>query len=114
MNLSAAFPLLLSVVAITGTMLCQPAFAGLLTSGDLLVGYERMATASVIKEFTTSGTLKQSFSVPIPPSGSSQARGLTLDSNGDIEVFNGPLSPYLTATDPLSGTFIANSTATGW
>src|SRR5438309_1478852 len=89
----------------------QPAKGELLTPGDILISTTGVSPQNVIYEFTLSGTRVQTIAVPTPGDGPNRA--LTVDSNGNIEVFNGTAQPFLSTYDPLSGTW-QHQTFPGW
>jgi len=85
---------------------CPSAF----DSADLLV-----VTSNTLREYTTAGSLVQSFDVPYPGGrpGTESARGLTQGQDGNAYVYNGTFSPYLSALDPAAGTW-THTTYSGW
>ncbi len=81
------------------------------TSSYLL--YDDGPNNSVL-EYTTSGTLVNSFTVPPTPSDDGPLRGLAIDANGNVAIYNGTFSPYLSTLSLATGTLLNNSTYTGW
>ncbi len=88
-------------------------WAGSFTPGDILVTTSSDLQTSFLREYTPTGTLVQSFLVPIAPGGDSYSRGVATDSSGNAQIYNGTFSPYLTTLDPSTGTF-SNHTLSGW
>jgi hypothetical protein len=86
--------------------------ADILTAGDFLMIVPQPGPYSVY-EFTPSGTLVQTLSIPQGPSDGT-GRGIAVDANGNIDVFNGTFSPYLTAFNPVTKTVVSNTTLSGW
>jgi hypothetical protein len=89
--------------------------AGPLTQGDFLVSDEVFSGNGNgrIREFTSSGQLVQTFTFPLAP-GDGQPRSITVDSNGNIQIYNGTFTPYLTTVNPLTGAVVSNVTFPGW
>jgi hypothetical protein len=81
--------------------------------GNILVDDENTTTSTIL-EYTPSGSLVQTFTVPNAPQGDQQARGIAVDGNGNIEVYNGTFSPFLTTLNLSTGAVIANGTLAGW
>jgi hypothetical protein len=90
-----------------------PAVAGPLIPGDILVSDEVFSGNGRIREFTPSGQLVQTFTFPLAP-GDGQPRSITVDVNGNIQVYNGTFSPFLTTINPVTGTVVNNVTLAGW
>ena len=90
-----------------------PAVAGPLTPGDILVSDEVFSGNGRIREFTSSGQLVQTFTFPLAP-GDGQPRSITVDTNGNIQIYNGTFSPFLTTLNPVTGAVISNVTLAGW
>jgi PEP-CTERM motif len=84
-----------------------------LTPGDILVSSTTDLQTSVLREYTPTGTLVQTFSVPIAPGGDSYIRGIATDSSGNVQIYNGTFNPYLTTLDPATSSF-SNHTFSGW
>jgi hypothetical protein len=84
-----------------------------LTPGDILVNDETFGPGR-LREFTPSGVLVQTFAVPTAPGGDTQPRDVAVDVNGNVQVYNGTFSPYLTTINPVTGAVIANTTLPGW
>ena len=90
------------------------AWAGSLTPGDILVSSTTDLQTNVLREFTPTGTLVQTFTVPTAPGGDAYIRGIATDATGNVQIYNGTFSPFLTTLDPTgSGTF-TNHTFSGW
>ena len=80
-----------------------PSVAGPLTPGDILISTYGLLPPNAIYEYTPSGTRVQIIDVPAP--GDTPNRGLTVDANGNIQVYNGTRQPYLSTYYPSSGTW---------
>jgi PEP-CTERM motif len=104
-----------ALVAVCLTILggLPPADAAPLTSGDILVNDVTFGPGR-LREFTASGGLVQAFPVPAAPGGDTPPRDITVDRNGNVEIYNGTFSPFLTTLDPGAGTVIKNTTFPGW
>jgi hypothetical protein len=113
---SLAMPLLALLVCAAG----RSAQADVLTSGNILVSTENFsAPADTLAEYTASGTLIQRFSVPYPGGrpATEDVRGIATNSSGQVQIYNGTFTPFLTTLTPTTGgpgagTF-ANTTLTG-
>jgi hypothetical protein len=99
-----------------------PARANSLTPGNILVSTENFSTSigDIVFEYTTSGTVVQQFAIPYPGGRpiTEDVRGIVANPAGQVQIFNGTFSPFLTTLTPTSGgpgmgTF-ANTTTTGW
>ncbi len=101
-------------MAIVGVATTSPStWAGSFTPGDILVSSTTDLQTSILREYTPTGTLVQSFSVPIAPGGDSYIRGIATDTSGNAQIYNGTFNPYLTTLNPTTGTF-SNYTTSGW
>jgi hypothetical protein len=89
------------------------AWAGSFTPGDILVSSTTDLQTSILREYTPTGTLVQTFSVPVAPGGDSYIRGIATDTSGNAQIYNGTFNPYLTTLNPTTGTF-SNHTFGGW
>ncbi len=81
---------------------CPTALSQPFNPSDVLV-----VTGNTLNEYTTGGSLVQSFSVAYPgdrPDGE-EARGVVVGPGGLAYVFNGTSSPYLSALDPATATW---------
>src|SRR5262249_52743487 len=76
--------------------------AGPITQGDILVTQGNFGGSS-LKEFTPTGTFVQTITLPMPGDGG--ARGVVVDSNGNVQIYNGTFSPFLTIYNPNTGAF---------
>ena len=56
----------------------------------------------------------QTFTVPVAPGGDSYARGIGTDVNGNVQIYNGTFSPYLTTLNPAGAGSFTNHTFAGW
>ncbi|MBK9307811.1 MAG: hypothetical protein IPM58_12150 [Nitrospira sp.] len=60
----------------------------------------------LLSEYTSSGTLVQTFSVPdVDGDGFHELRDVKVDSNNGVHLYNGTFDPYLTSLDPRSNSF---------
>lgn len=66
-----------------------------------------------IQEFTTSGQLVQTLHYTRAP-GDTDPRGIIVDGNGNIQIYNGTFTPYLTTLNPTTGQIVGNTTVSGW
>jgi PEP-CTERM motif len=89
------------------------AWAGSLTPGDILVSSTTDLQTSILREYTPTGTLVQTFSVPVAPGGDAYSRGIATDTSVNVHIYNWTCSPYLTTLDPTTSTF-SNHTFGGW
>src|SRR5262249_2275021 len=92
---------------------CRPVYADALTTGNILVSDEVFGGTGRVREFTPSGQLVQTFNFPLAP-GDGQPRSITVDSNGNIQIYNGTFTPYLTTLNPVTGAVVSNVTLPGW
>lgn len=76
-------------------------FANAFTVGNLLV----TSGPGAVREYTTSGVLVSTISVPAPPvAGSSDGRrDIVLDRHGAPHLFNGVFNAYLSSQDHITG-----------
>jgi hypothetical protein len=89
-------------------------WAGTLIPGDILVSSTTDLQTSILREYTPTGTLVQTFSVPIAPGGDSYSRGIATDAAGNVQIYNGTFSPYLTTLNPTGAGSFSNHTFNGW
>jgi hypothetical protein len=102
--------LVLLLAASLGTARADP-----LTPGNFLVSDETFGAPGRVREFTPSGDLVQTFTFPSPaPGGDGQPRSIIVDSNSNIQIYNGTFHPVLTTLDPVSGTVVNNTSFPGW
>jgi hypothetical protein len=102
-------------VAVGWLAIASPgALAGTLTPGDILVSSTTDLQTNVLREYTTSGQLVQTFSVPIAPGGDAYIRGIATDVAGNVQIYNGTFSPYLTTLNPAGSGSYMNHTFAGW
>ena len=90
------------------------AWAGSLTPGDILVSSTTDLQTSVLREYTPTGTLVQTFLVPIAPGGDAYSRGIATDVSGNVQIYNGTFSPNLTTLKPSGAGSFSNHTFSGW
>jgi len=88
----------------------NPALAKPPAEGSLLVGNN-----NELQEFTYDGVFVRSFAVPYPGGrpGTEWTRDLTVDRDGQVNVFNGTFQPYLSVLNPRTGQW-GHFSATGW
>jgi hypothetical protein len=94
--------------------------ADLLTGGNVLVSTENFsAPADTVAEYTAGGTLVQRFNVPYPGGrpATEDVRGIATNAAGQVQIYNGTFSPFLTTLTPTTsgpgaGTF-AHTTLAG-
>ena len=82
--------------------------AATLTPGNILV-----STKQTVTEYTLSGNIVQTFSVPLSPSATESTRDIAVDSNGGIQVYNGTFDPILSTINTETGA-VSNTTFLGW
>lgn len=93
----------------------QPTMADPIGDNHLLVSSWNSGFPQ-IREYTTSGTLVQTFSVPKNP-GANLLRDIALDGLGRIQAYDGTFTPLLTTVTPGSGSGNAtfqSHTISGW
>jgi PEP-CTERM motif len=90
------------------------AWAASLTPGDILVSSTQDLQTNVLREYTPTGTLVQTFAVPIAPGGDAFIRGIATDVTGKVQIYNGTFSPFLTTLDPTGAGSFTNHTFSGW
>jgi len=90
------------------------AWGGSFTAGDILVSSTTDLNTSVLREYTPTGTLVQTFSVPIAPGGDAYARGIATDVSGNAQIYNGTFSPFLTTLNSAGSGSFSNHTFSGW
>ncbi len=91
----------------------RAAAAASFTPGDILVSTTTSESVQTLREYTPTGTLVQTYFVPTAPGGDSFNRGIATDSSGNVQIYNGTFSPYLTTLNPTANT-LTNHTFTGW
>jgi PEP-CTERM motif len=84
-----------------------------LTPGDILVSSTTDLSTSILREYTPTGTLVQTFSVPVAPGGDSYIRSIATDTAGNVQIYNGTFNPFLTTLNPTTSSF-TNHTTSGW
>ncbi|MEO9592229.1 PEP-CTERM sorting domain-containing protein [Rhodopirellula bahusiensis] len=91
----------LAAVPLLALLFGNSVSAAVLGAGNLIV---TDSASNSVREFTFGGSLVQSFTLT-PPDGSSETlRGLKVDANGNLQVFNGTFSPVLSTIDVTTGT----------
>src|SRR5262249_18284514 len=83
----------------------------LVPAANLLVSTDGAAPQQLLQEYTSGGTLVRSLAIP-PGGPAEDARDLVADSSGNILVYNGTFSPYL-STYSSSGSW-SHPTFAGW
>ncbi|MBI5764186.1 MAG: hypothetical protein HZA51_11735 [Planctomycetes bacterium] len=94
-------------------MVVQSAHAGQLTPGNILISTEFDRR---LYEYTRTGQLVQSYTVPYPVSPMPQTEALRdvfVTSDGLAHLYNGTFDPYLTTLNPLTNSW-THRTHTGW
>jgi len=94
--------------------ICSIAIAGPLTPGNLLVSTENFGgPADTVLEYTVGGVQLQNFPVPYPGGrpGTEDVRDLYVDSRGNVQIYNGTFTPFLTTLNPTASSFQHNSAA---
>jgi len=81
-----------------------------LTPGNLLVAE---LDSGNLHEFTTSGTLVQTFNIPNPNSSFTDLRDVVVNSSGDVFAFSGTFDPTLATLTPSTG-LITRDSFDGW
>lgn len=71
-----------------------------LLPGDILVSSSSNLQTGVIREYTPSGVLVQTFSVPAPSGTTPIPRDIATDSFGRINIWNGTFTPVFTTGTP--------------
>jgi PEP-CTERM motif len=84
------------------------------TPGDILVSSTTDLQTSLLREYTPTGTLVQTFSVPVAPGGDAYSRGIATDTSGNVQIYNGTFSPSLTTLNPTGSGSFSNHTFGGW
>src|SRR5947209_6130312 len=83
-------------------------------AGNLLVTTAGAYPQQFFKEFTPTGTLVRSVSVPPPPGSSGDtARDLVQDPGGKVYVYNGTFTPALATYNPTNSSWTQQN-YTGW
>ena len=96
------------LLALLWSSLALDAGAAALTVGNILVSENQ---TGMVHEYTTAGTLVQSFTVPAPGDGS--VRDVVVDRDGNIRAFNGTFDPDLATINVLTSA-TSQHTASGW
>ena len=88
-----------------------------LLPGNVIISTAPNLSGGIIREYTRSGLLVQTFTVPTSGDPSGYARDIATDASGRIHVWNGTFSPVLTTMTPglAPGTATSvNHSLTGW
>lgn len=93
-----------------------PVGAASLIPGDLLVSSSRLSGSSTLREYSPSGSLVQSFTIPAPASSlpTEYGRDIVVDSSGQVQIYNGTFSPVLTTLNPADGSQVSHGGPAGW
>jgi len=76
------------------------------TTGNILVSSAPFDEPAMLLEYTPTGELVQSVTVPHPTNSSiDKARDIVVDRSGKVQIYNGSYNPRLTTYDPISGGF---------
>jgi hypothetical protein len=105
---------LFAIIVVIACVLNLSASAAPLTPGNLLVSTEGFGVpADVVLEYTAAGTQVQSFSVPYPSGRpvTEDVRDIYVDGAGNVQIYNGTFSPFLTSLNPATSAFVHNTTA---
>lgn len=90
----------LAAVPLLALLFGNSTSAAVLGAGNLIV---TDSASNSVREFTLGGSLVQSFTV-IPPTGVAESsRGLKVDGDGNIQIYNGTFSPVVSTIDVASG-----------
>jgi hypothetical protein len=105
-------PLLSSGLLLVLAILVPSSHAAPIDGGNVLI-----STSNVLYEFTLAGAPVQSFPIPYGGGarpGTESARDISADtSTGDVHVYNGTFSPYMSTLAPAAGTW-GHQTYAGW
>lgn len=86
--------------------------ASVLSSGDLLITTDfSTSPQTTLYEYTPAGKVVQSWSVPYPGGRQSveDLRDVAVGADGNIQIYNGTFSPYLTTLNPGTNVFTNHS-----
>jgi hypothetical protein len=96
--------------ALAALLVCaggRSARSDVITPGNVLVSVENFGgpLADSVLEYTASGTLLQQFNVPYPGGrpATEDVRGIATNSAGQVQIYNGTFSPFLTTLTPTAG-----------
>lgn len=112
-----AFPCLISIVS--AIAFAEKMHASPINAQSILVSHITENGRGEIIEFSRTGNVLQSFMVPTGTGGvlNSDIRALQMDQTGNVQIFNGTFTPYLTTMTPQAatgaGTFNSHTIA-GW
>jgi len=87
-----------------------------LTPGNILVTHSPngVGQKALLQEYTRTGVLVHSIELPDFTEGSyADVRDVVLDYSGNVQIFNGTLTPRLTTYDPVAGVLI-NKPFSNW
>jgi len=87
-----------------------------LLAGDLLVVVQDPGTSVYrLQEYQQAGAIVNSRLIPYPPGSTDvpDARGLSIDPSGNVDIFNGTFTPYLSTYFPATQTW-SHKTTSGW
>src|SRR5262249_27860740 len=76
--------------------------------------YVLISDGQSLHQYTTSGVLIRDYTFTTGPGGDGGSRGVTVDKNGNFQIFDGTFSPYLTTVDRVTGNTLSNVTTAGW
>jgi hypothetical protein len=91
-----------------------PAAAAPITQGNILVSDEVLSGPGRVREFTPAGVLVQTFVLAVNPLSDGPPRDLVVDANGNVQIYNGTLSPALISLDPVAAGVFRNTPFAGW
>src|SRR4051794_37593539 len=109
-----SFQQFMGAVVALAAIASGPTMAGGLTPGNFLVSSTDYQFTTLVREYTTSGSLVQTFSVPAHPSPNSFIRGIAADTTGKVQIYGATFSPYLTPLDPTGSGSYTSHTFSGW
>ncbi|WP_461507104.1 PEP-CTERM sorting domain-containing protein [Rhodopirellula baltica] len=89
----------LAAVPLLALLFGNSTSAAVLGAGNLIV---TDSASNSVREFTLGGSLVQSFTV-IPPGENELPKGLKVDADGNVQIFNGTFSPELATIDAATG-----------
>src|SRR5262249_57010304 len=79
----------------------------------LLAGNLLADVAGTLREYTPQGALVSSHTVPAAPGGERDARGLSVDPSGNVNIYDGTFTPALATYAPATDSF-SFQTFSGW
>ena len=87
----------------------QAARAAAVRAGDLLVTTDfSTSPGTTLYEYTPGGTKVQSWAIPFPGGNRKSVedlRDIVVGPTGNVDIFNGTFTPYLTTLNPVTGAY---------